>query len=123
MGFFSNRSSKMKKDILNEISKNPNKIGFSIIFRSQESPAYIYRFIGRTYVVSKLQYLNWSIVKNVEDLTWEELNKIKNNLIFIPSSETEVWINKRQKSALISIKQKFRKIFNKEIFKDKEYWY
>lgn len=122
MGFFSNRSNKMRKDILNKISKNPNKIGFSIVFRSQESPAYIYRFIGSTYVVAKLQYLNWSLVKKIDELSWEELNKIKDNLVFVASFESDNWIKRRKKSLLISVRQKMRKIFIKDITKDKEYW-
>jgi protein tyrosine phosphatase len=123
MGFFSNRSNKMRKGILNRISKHPNKIGFSIIFRSQESPAYIYRFIGSTYVVAKLQYLNWSLVKKVDELSWEELNKIKDSLVFVPTSEAERWIKRKEKSLLISVKQNFRKIFKKETLETKEYWH
>lgn len=122
MSFFSNRSIKMRRYILNKISKNPNKIGFSIIFRSQESPAYIYRFIGNTYVVAKLKNLNWSLVKNIEELNWEELTKIKDNLTFIASKDSEFWVNKKRNSPLISIKQNFRKIFNKDTLENKEYW-
>jgi hypothetical protein len=112
----------MRRYILNKISKNPNKIGFSIIFRSQESPAYIYRFIGNTYVVAKLKNLNWSLVKNIEELNWEELTKIKDNLTFIASKDSEFWVNKKRNSPLISIKQNFRKIFNKDTLENKEYW-
>lgn len=123
MGFFSNRSSKMKKDIISKISKNPNKVGFSIIFRSQESPAYIYRFIGNTYVVAKLKYLNWSVVKKIDDLTWEELNRIKDNLVFVPISESEKWIKRKEKSLLLLIKQNIRMFFKKETLETKEYWH
>ena len=122
MGFFSNRSNKMRKDILHKISKHPNKIGFSIIFRSQESPAYVYRFIGSTYVVAKLQYLNWSLVKKVDELSWEELNKIKDSLVFVSSIDSENWIKRRKKSLFISAKQNLRKIFIKDVAKDIEYW-
>jgi hypothetical protein len=122
MGFLNNRTTKMKKDILSKISKHPNKIGFSIIFRTQESPAYIYRFIGNTYVVSKLKNLNWSLVKSVDELSWEELIKIKDNLVFIPSKESEYWIEKKRKSLLLFMKHNFRKFFHKDVSENKEYW-
>jgi len=121
MSFLKNRSNKMKKDILNKISQNPNKVGFSIIFKAQESSAYIYRFIGSTYVVANLNYLDWSLVKVLDDLSWEELKKIKDNIVFINSSESDNWIKNKKTSLPLSIKQNIRKIFIKDV--PQEYWF
>jgi hypothetical protein len=114
MGFLENRSRRMEKKIFKDISNNPKKVGFSIIFKSKESPAYVYRFIGNTYVVANLEYLNWSVVKYLNELSWEELKRIRNNITFIKPQDSNKWLSKKNRSLLLSLQKKIRKIFIKD---------
>ncbi len=107
----------MERNILKDISRHPQKVGFSIIFKSKESPVYVYRFIGNTYVVANLDYLDWSIVKYLNELSWEELKKIRNNIKFIKPQDANKWLNKKKSSPLLSFQKRLRSIFIKEAAK------
>ena len=107
MGFFEDRSKKMEEEIFRDITRNPQKIGFSIILKNKES--FVYRFVDRKYFVANLDNLKWSLEKNINELSWEELKKIKNNITFINIEEEEKWLNTKQKSKYILI---YKKIIN-----------
>ena len=114
MGFFQDRTSKMKNKLVQLMSRHKDEIGLAIIFQNNHIKPRIYRFMGTTYVVGNLDSLMWSDVRYINDLTWDELKKLKGNISFFPKEKVSSWISKKQRSPILFFKRKIHTIFAKE---------
>ncbi len=97
MNYFKTRTKYMLANIFNNANKDSEYVLVAIVFNKRIAEYEIYKFYRNQFSKTELNKNDWSSLKYLEEIAWEDLRKISNSMLLVKATELEEWKHKQQK--------------------------